>query len=269
MPNKPVRHTELDSAIKNSLSTNEPETKTEWRDIESLLPKKQNTVKGPLGEFDFSLNSVAAAASASTVTKLKSALLLAKKSSMAMYIAAGALTIGATTFLIYNSISKHGTSVPATHSVVGQPVVQEPEKEEVKSMPETGPGTSTATETKSGSDVTVPEQYKPQDLNTANTITENPKSTEPSLVKTTAPVQYEKAASADEPVQLKTEDSTRKNEVFSSDTTEAAPGDGFEHYHEKAGVKKGKVLYYKESLSLDKLEQQITPEKKDSIAPKK
>jgi hypothetical protein len=245
MPNKPVNHTDLDIAIKNSLLTNPAEAKVSWEEIDRLLPKKTNVVKGPLADLSFSMNSMAAVAASGSAAKIKSAMVFAKKWSVSLYTIAGSIVIITGAYFIYSSFSKNNSASPANTTLT--PVTQEIIKQEQQ------PVSTSSTVLAKDPEVTTSDEA-------ASTISENPNPEGARLLKKGAG--NEKAASAIEPIQLKTEDPTEDPSYdFTTPMDKAIKPDTSNDAEQTGRAKKGKVLYYKESLSLDKLEQQISDNK--------
>lgn len=256
MPNKPVNHTDLDKAIKNSLLNNPAEARVTWEEMYGLLPKKSTVVKGPLADLSFSLNSFAGVATFGSFTKLKSALLVVKKNAVAFYITVGSIVIGMGSFIIYNSLSKN---TPDSSKNTAEPV-QEVIVQEETPVVQQGPGTidnNTSASIQEIAEPSIANNSGPINNTTSGTqVSENPNLNGEPLLKTSS--QYEKAPSADEPIQLKTGEPSQNDTYDFSTNDDSIKADSTSEDGEN---KKGKVLYYKESLTLDKLEQQISTEK--------
>ncbi|MBL7891021.1 MAG: hypothetical protein JNL63_00215 [Bacteroidia bacterium] len=257
MPNKPVNHTDLDNAIKNSLLNNPAEAKVTWEEMYGMLPKKSNVVKGPLTDLNFSLNSFAGVAATGSFTKLKSALLVVKKNSLALYIAVGSIVIGTGSFILYNLLSKNTPTAASVNKVTPaqETVVQ-------KETPVIQQGTpiidnNTSASIQKLAEPSIAKNSEPTSNTSSGTeVSENPNLNGEPLLKTSS--QYEKAPSADEPIQLKTGEPSQNDTYDFSTNDDAVKADTTS---ENGETKKGKVLYYKESLTLDKLEQQISTDK--------
>lgn len=258
MPNKPVNHTDLDNAIKNSLLNTPAEAKVEWEEIYNMLPKKSAVVKGPLADIGFSLNSFAGVAAAGTSLKLKSALQFAKRSSFSISIVAGSIVIGIGAYLMYNSFSKNTITQPehTTPPPHVQEEVKHPENQVLQTNPEET-NIHTTPENINGSATLITNNS----LTTGTQVAENPTPNGKPLLKPISQQNF--AGSTPEPVLLKTGEpsqtetydfSAQPNEAVAPDTTEEAAPVSSES-------KKSKVIYYKESLSLDKLEQQLSTPK--------
>lgn len=265
MGNKPIKHTELDNLIRDILMYHKAASKVEWKDIDNLLPKKPTTIDGPLADFKFSLNSFSGllAVSSSSVN-MKSALLFAKKWSVALYVLAGTVVVGTGTYLVYNSIAKNPLNT-SVNKVVLPPVIKETAKQEVKSgapqnVVSTASATTPASET--AEQVTTVTKNLPRNITSGSTVTENPSVKGSALIKTTQAA--EKDESSNEPIQLKTEEQTQTGSFDFATNPETTKPDTTINVSQNSTVKKGKVLYYKESLSLDKLEQQLSTDKKDN-----
>ena len=249
MANKPIKHTELDTAIRNNLLALEGKTAVEWDDIERMLPKKSSSVKSPLPGVKFSLNSFSGLLATGQTVNFKSALLLAKKWSVALYLVGGTLIIGTGSYWIYNAVSSSGNSKAIT-----TPVTQT--KPEVKSLEnKTSQPTENGLANQTGSSQQIHNDSvtNPGAEVSSIVVSENPDVDGEPLLKTKAP--YEKAPSAEEPIQLKTSDPAQ-SDGFNFANEEVKPDSTNEGGAKSTDSKR--VLYYKESLSLDKLEQQMS-----------
>ncbi|MBI2270245.1 MAG: hypothetical protein HYU69_07795 [Bacteroidetes bacterium] len=256
MPNKPVNHTGLDNAIRNSLLNNPSEAKVTWEDIYSILPKKSTVVKGPLADLSFSLNSFAGVAATGSFTKLKSALLVVKKNSLALYIAVGSIIIGTGSFITYNLLSKN---TPASSINTVAPAQEAIVQEETPAVQQGPPAinNNTSVSIQKIAEPSIANNNGPiNNVSSGTQVSENPNLNGEPLLKTS--LQYEKAPSANEPIQLKTGEPSQNDTYDFSSNEDAVKADSASEDGEN---KKGKVLYYKESLTLDKLEQQISTDK--------
>jgi len=260
MPNKVVNHTNLDNAIKNSLLNTQAEAKVEWEEIYNSLPKKSTSAKGPLADINFSLNSFVGVATSGSLTKIKSGILFLKKSSLALYITIGATIIGGGSFILYNSFSKNTNSLdklvtPAREiHPLKSPEINTITQEKINEANNTTLNTQQTITTTESVNV-LPSNNSSEIIETSTANIDMP------LIKT--PAQYEKTILPDEPVQLKTGNTAQNSDYdFSPSIVGNEKPDTTNNANQQNGeTKKGKVLYYKESLSLDKLEQQISTDK--------
>lgn len=250
MPNKKIAHVKLDAAIKDLLLQAKPVVSTDWASIESLLPKKSAASrKVSLKNFTFSLNSFAGLFSFVSFSNFDQVAIFIKKWSTALYVVTGSLLVGAGGFWLYNNSAD--TNAPAT--TVEQAVTNEVKTDSpILTIP-------TNTEASAAAPTTLQNEMTETDAQ-KNIVEENVAEPLPSartpetdnLTPNIVPPVVEKQTSKNmDPVELKAEE-TKKEDTFNLKNEETT----------KDELDKKKILYYKESLSIDK---QIQPTAKDSV----
>lgn len=248
MPNKKIAHVKLDAAIKDLLLQSKPVVSTDWASIEILLPKKSAASrKVSLKNFTFSLNSFAGLFSFVSFSNFDQVAIFIKKWSAALYVVTGSLLVGAGGFWLYNNSTD--TNVPAT--TVQQAVTNEVKTDNPVSTIPANTEVSATTSATLQNEMTgtaaqnIVEENIAEPLPSARTPeTDN---LTPNIVPPVTEAQENKLQ---EPVELKAED-TKKEDTFNLKNEETT----------KEELDKKKILYYKESLSIDK---QIQPTAKDS-----
>jgi len=268
VPNKAIRHTELDHAIETTLSGLKAKARLDWKEIENILLKKTEPIPIPLSNYSYSLNSIAAVVSVNASAYLKSARFFTKRWATAIYFVTGGIIISTGAYFIYDFSratvqEKEIINKPA--SVTAQD--KGPEKTATASSAKLKP---ISTETPMGKPETKPE------LNAeSNTeVKEESRPDENIRNKTRGNVEIKSDITRE--VKSEAPDFSRENTREAFDGTKETPPQSRESssMKESSGQKesstldedkKAKVLYYKENLSLDKLEQQLTTEQKDSL----
>jgi hypothetical protein len=227
VPNKAIRHTELDAAIEVCLLTGKVKAKLEWKEVEDVLLKKISTERKSGPRFSYSLNSIAGAISVNTSEFMKSAAFFTKRWASAIYLITGSIVLLTGTYFVYDLTKTIKTAKSSTITNTSIPVKEAPVKEEARvKMEKTASGENTAA------------SEKPAIISPQNSVLE------------------QSPSGAETVVQEGENLSTENHRHTFENTTEST---------EQEDIKKSKVLYYKESLSLDKLEQQLSSEKKDSL----
>ncbi len=269
MPNKSIKHIELDKAIKDFLLSLPVKSNVEWEELQELLYQKQQNVN-PLTGVPLNLNTMVVAGTTGSLPDFSNTANIFRKWSGSLYYITGTIAVVIGGYCIFDSSTSKKSTKP------------EIKKEQVNdfqpSVNSTGPASSTspsasespasfsASEIKPGSGVssigssTETGSRSGKGINSGNEI--NPASE----------IKSGKSISEKE-VLVKTQSKTEKNPTVkenSDPSSEASPvvnrrdtSSAFDG--QEAVPKNSKVLYYKESLTLDKLEQELTKEKKDSV----
>jgi hypothetical protein len=243
MSNKPVKHTDFDNAIKCSLLKIEAKANLDWKDVENLIGKKIPTSDSVPG-FSFSMNSFSMAVSLSSVSNfIKSNLLSVKKLSNAAYVLAATIAFIVGVFYLFGKISEHSSRLHEASKITSKdlalPAVPLREQKNISKKENTPV---------EGNNTSVTAIKTP-----AVSVTENQNSEKATLIKT---VIADVKKPIEKETQFKTVDSSPVVNKTDADSTSEAKANE---------IPNAKVLYYKESLSLDKLEEELSKETKDSI----
>ncbi len=246
MQNNPINHTDLDNAIKNSLLNSSPKVVVEWEEVERLLPQKSTSVKNPLVDFKYSLNSFTGLFAFGSFVNWESATLFVKKWAVALSVITGGLVIGVGAYLFYEP----STTLPTTSSTEVTETPNTSVNNNVTSV-STQPATSTVNPTITFNETMEEATENDEPLIDIVSKTKGEESAE-AVTKT--------QANADEATTLKIEQPEQVNSTEKISTPiETAIIDSNTETSNKANTStNGKILYYKESLSLDRLEQQIS-----------
>jgi len=259
MQNSPINHTDLDNAIKDSLLNSSPKVGVEWEEIERSLPQKSTTVKSPLVNFNYSLNSFTGFFAFTSFVNWESVALFVKKWSVALSVISGGLAIAVGAYLFYEPSTTLPTTSPSATTEIQNSDLGNNGVTDVSTQPTTSFAVNptitfneTIEETTGNDEPLIDIVSKTTVEESTQAVTEPPTNTE-------------------EITTLKTEQSEQVNNTEKTSTpVETAVIDSNTEADNKTNAStSGKILYYKESLSLDRLEQQISDgkgqNKQDSV----
>ncbi|MCC6690739.1 MAG: hypothetical protein IT235_04330 [Bacteroidia bacterium] len=241
MPNKPVNNSEIDNAIKNGLLNNSAEAKVSWEEIEQMLPKKSAAAKAPFADYSFSMNSFAGVIIAGSTSSFQKVTLFVKKWSMAVYATAGSIIVATAAFLIFYS----------TPDSLIKPAVETVSPTSAAPIPTLPVNTKNI---ESLQQANINNNTKDQPVNTTEPMPIS--STEPATTPPPVKLPKEKISSTGI-VQLKTDKDTSQYD-FSENVENKMDSTHVDNEAAEGGGRKSKVLYYKESLSLDRLEKRMS-----------
>jgi len=250
--NKAANHLLLDNALKKSLLNCMGNTRLEWAELEKILFSGTSLkVRGP--QIPFSLNALATVTSSTAITGIKSFLSFTKRWYVAIYVSATVIVVTTGGFLWLDSVKNKKLHRSEIRNIESKNI-QAPAYPQVS---------TSELSKKEEEQVAPPNQVsdapasigKPADLNQSAPMEENSNPGRTNLPETNA-VQ-----------QVSSEPMMDKNLVDSVSVTGKPEGDTVTDTKESEYPQgsKAKILYYKESLSLDKLEQELSKDKRDSL----